>query len=140
MSNHSEELGLAQRAKKMFESWSEESWKKSIETRKKNGKIITNHNWKQYWKKCNYLTRKIRSKMLENWDGFDYIDGEYIKDNLNLHFTHTDYPTLDHIKPRSVCFKEGLTPEEATKPENLKWTKRVNNSSKSNKYDTKREV
>ena len=140
MSNHSEELGLTQRAKKMFESWSEESWKKSIETRKKNGKIITNHNWKQYWKKCNYLTRKIRSKMLGNWDGFDYIDREYIKDNLNLHFTHTNYPTLDHIKPRSVCFKEGLTPEEATKPENLKWTKRINNSSKSNKYDTKREV
>lgn len=122
-------------ASKMRESWDEKSWKKSIETRKKNGNIITNHNWKQYWKKCDYLTRKIRSKMLENWDGFDYIDGEYIKDNLNLHFTHTNYPTLDHIKPRSVCFKEGLTPEEATKPENLKWTKRINNSSKSNKYE-----
>ena len=121
-------------ASKMRESWSEKSWKKSIETRKKNGNIITSHNWKQYWKKCNYLTRKIRSKMLENWDGFDYIDGEYIKNNLNLHFTHTNYPTLDHIKPRSICFKEGLTPEEATKPENLKWTKRINNSSKSNKY------
>jgi hypothetical protein len=122
-------------ASKMRESWSEESWKKSIETRKKNGNIITSHNWKQFWKKCDYLTRKIRQKMLENWDGFDYIDGEYIKDNLKLHYTDTNYPTLDHVKPRSVCFKEGLTPEETTKPENLKWTKRVNNSSKSNKYN-----
>jgi endogenous inhibitor of DNA gyrase (YacG/DUF329 family) len=134
MSKNSKELNLPIRALNMRKSWSEESWKKSIETRKKNGNIIASHNWKQYWKKCNYLTKKIRSKMLENWDGFDYIDGEYIKDNLNLHFTHTNYPTLDHIKPRSICFKEGLTPEEATKPENLKWTKRVNNSSKSNKY------
>jgi hypothetical protein len=81
------------------------------------------------------LFGQIRQKMLENWDGFDYIDGEYIKDNLKLHYTDTNYPTLDHVKPRSVCFKEGLTPEETTKPENLKWTKRVNNSSKSNKYN-----
>jgi hypothetical protein len=124
-----------QLASKMRESWCEDSWKKSIETRKKNGNIITSHNWKQFWKKCDYLTRKIRQKMLENWDGFDYIDGEYIKDNLKLHYTDTNYPTLDHVKPRSVCFKEGLTPEETTKPENLKWTKRVNNSSKSNKYE-----
>lgn len=135
MSKNSKELNLQLRASKMRESWCEDSWKKSIETRKKNGNIITSHNWKQFWKKCDYLTRKIRAKMLENWDGFDYIDGEYIKDNLKLHYTDTNYPTLDHIKPRSICFKEGLTPEEATKPENLKWTKRVNNSSKSNKYN-----
>jgi hypothetical protein len=71
--------------------------------------------------------------MLENWNGYDYISGDYIKDNLNLHYSHGDYPTLDHIKPRSQCFKEGLSPYEATKPENLAWTTRKNNSKKSQK-------
>ena len=89
--------------------------------------------WKQYWKRCDWLTRKIRKQMLENWNGYDYISGDYIKDNLNLHYSHGDYPTLDHIKPRSQCFREGLSPYEATKPENLAWTTRKNNSKKSQK-------
>jgi len=123
----------AERAFHMRKSWSEESWKKGLETRKKNGNIIENFDWKQYWKRCDWLTRKIRKQMLETWDGYDYIDGEYIKDNLNLHFSDKNYPTLDHVKPRSQCFKEGLSPYEATSPENLKWTKRINNSKKYNK-------
>jgi hypothetical protein len=118
----------------MRKSWSEESWKKGLETRKKNGNIIENFNWKQYWKRCDWLTRKIRKQMLETWDGYDYIDGEYIKNNLNLHFSDKNYPTLDHVKPRSQCFKEGLSPYEATLPENLKWTKRINNSKKYSKF------
>jgi endogenous inhibitor of DNA gyrase (YacG/DUF329 family) len=124
-----------QLASKMREKWDKNSWKKSIETRIKNGNIIdwSEAGWKQYWRRCNYLTRKIRKQMLENWDGYDYISKEYIKDNLNLHYSHSDYPTLDHIKPRSQCFKEGLSPYEATKPENLAWTTRRNNSKKSQK-------
>jgi hypothetical protein len=111
----------------------EKAWKKGLETRKKNGNIIEDLNWKQYWKRCDWLTRKIRKQMLETWDGYDYIDGEYIKDNLKLHYSDKNYPTLDHIKPRSQCFKEGLSPYEATTIENLKWTKRINNSKKYNK-------
>ena len=123
----------AERASHMRKSWSEESWKKGLETRKKNGNVIENYEWKQYWRRCDWLTRKIRKQMLETWDGYDYIDGEYIKDNLNLHFSDKNYPTLDHIKPRSQCFKEGISPYEATTIENLKWTKRINNSKKYNK-------
>lgn len=133
MSQNSKELGLTERASHMRKSWSEESWKKGLETRKKNGNIIENYDWKQYWKRCDWLTRKIRKQMLEDWDGYDYIDGEYIKDNLKLHYSDKNYPTLDHIKPRSQCFKEGISPYEATSPENLKWTKRINNSKKHNK-------
>jgi hypothetical protein len=124
----------AERAEHMRKSWSEESWKKGLETRKKNGNIIEDFSWKQYWKRCDWLTRKIRKQMLEIWDGYDYIDGEYIKDNLKLHYSDKNYPTLDHVKPRSQCFKEGLSPYEATQPENLKWTKRINNSKKHNKF------
>lgn len=133
MSQNSKELGLTERASNMRKSWSEESWKKGLETRKKNGNIIESYDWKQYWKRCDWLTQKIRKQMLEDWDGYDYIDGEYIKDNLNLHYSDKNYPTLDHIKPRSQCFKEGISPYEATSPENLKWTKRINNSKKHNK-------
>jgi hypothetical protein len=133
MSKNAKELGLADRASKMRQHWTEDSWKKSIETRKKNGNIIDWDvaKWKQYWRRCNDLTRKIRKQMLDNWDGYDYIDGEYIKPYLDLPHTHTNYPTLDHIKPRSQCFREGISPYDATKPENLAWTKRVNNSKKS---------
>lgn len=134
MLQHSKELELAKRAKHMFKSWNEDAWKKGLETRKKNGNIITEHDWKQYKKRCDYLTRKIRKQMLQGWDGYDYIDGEYIKENLNLHYTHKNYPTLDHIVPRSECFKQGLSPDEATTPTNLKWTKRINNSKKNNIY------
>lgn len=132
MKTHPTEFGMSERASKMRESWDETSWKKGIQTRTDNGNIINWDvaEWKQYWRRCNDLTRKIRKQMLEGWDGFDYIDGEYIKDNLNLHYTHGSYPTLDHVIPRSQGFKEKISPYEITKPENLKWTKRSNNSKK----------
>jgi hypothetical protein len=123
----------AERARHMRKNWNKESWKKGLITRKQNGNIVSDPTWKQYWKRCDYLTRKIRKMMLETWDGYDYIDGEYIIENLNLHYSDKNYPTLDHIKPRSQCFKDGLTPDEATTPSNLKWTKRINNSKKYNK-------
>jgi hypothetical protein len=135
MKLNSQMLQLAERANNMRKNWSLDSVTKSLETRKKNGNII-NWNiagWKQYWKRCDWLTRKIRKQMLKNWDGYDYITNNYIKDNLKLHYSHGDYPTLDHIKSRSQCFQEGLSPYEATKPENLAWTTRRNNSKKNNK-------
>jgi hypothetical protein len=133
--SHPQEFGLIERAKKAREGWGEEAWKKGLETRTKNGNIIDDPTWKQYWKRCDWLTSRARKEMINDWDGYDYIDGEYIKENLNLHFTHGNYPTLDHIKPRSQCFIEGLTPREATDQLNLKWTKRSNNSAKNNKYN-----
>ena len=135
MSTHPEEFGMAERSAKMRESWNESSWKKSIETRKANGNIIDWDvaEWKQYWRRCNDLTRKMRVKLLGDWDGIDYIDGEDIRENLALPYTHGDYPTLDHVIPRSEGFRRGLSPYEISTPENLKWTKRRNNSKKYNK-------
>lgn len=135
MSTHPKEFGMAERSAKMRESWDESSWKKSIETRKTNGNIIDWNvaEWKQYWRRCNDLTRKIRVKLLGDWDGIDYIDGEDIRENFALPYTHADYPTLDHVIPRSEGFRRGLSPYEITTPENLKWTKRRNNSKKYNK-------
>jgi hypothetical protein len=136
MNTHPKEFGMAERSAKMRESRvSEVAWKKGIETRKANGNIIDWNvaEWKQYWRRCNDLTRKIRVKLLGDWDGIDYIDGEDIRENLALPYTHGDYPTLDHVIPRSEGFRQGLSPYEITTPENLKWTKRRNNSKKYNK-------
>lgn len=115
-----------------------ESIAKGIQTKKDNGYIQQwaderNIEWTKYWKVCNYHTRKMRKVMLKTWDGYDYIDSEYIKDNLTLHYLDKNYPSLDHIKPRSKCFAEGLTVRECCDPTNLAWTKRINNSRKYNK-------
>ena len=135
MSTHPKEFGMAERSAKMRESWDENAWKKSIQTRKDNGNIIDWNiaEWKQYWRRCNDLTRKMRVKLLGDWDGIDYIDGKNILHNLMLPHTHAEYPTLDHVKPRSQGFREGLTPYEISSPANLKWTTRKNNSKKYNK-------
>tara|TARA_R110001606_G_scaffold384159_1_gene546856 strand:- start:31 stop:660 length:630 start_codon:yes stop_codon:yes gene_type:complete len=136
MSNNPQNFNLNNRASKMRESWDENSWKKSIETRKSNGNIIDWNvaEWKQYWRRCNDLTQKIRREMLGEWDGIDYIDGEQIRHYMKLPHYHGDYPTLDHVIPRSEGFKRGLSPYEITTKENLKWTKRRNNSKKYNSY------
>jgi len=134
MKSNSEELGLKSRADNARKNWNQDSWVKGLETRRRNGNFINNGEWKRYWKKCNELTLKIREEILKDWDGFDSIDGKYIKNNLSLHFSHGDYPTLDHIKPRSIAFIEGLTPQEITIKENLQFTTRRNNSKKSKKW------
>lgn len=110
---------------------------KMKETKLANGTMIDwkDAQWKQFWRKCNDLTRKVRSLKIEEWDGVDYIDGEYIKDNLSLPFKDINYPCLDHIKPKWICYQEGLTPYECCDIKNLAWTKRTNNSKKGIKYN-----
>ena len=136
MKNYPEKYDLYEKAANaQANSNTPESIQKMKETKLANGVMIDwkDATWKQYWKKCDELTRKMRTVLLEGWDGLDYITGEHIKDNLKLHHSHGDYPTLDHVIPKSECYKQGLTPEQACSAENLKWTTRRNNSSKYNK-------
>lgn len=125
----------AKAAKARTHSNTPESIKKMKQTKLTNGDMVDwkDASWKQYWRKCNELTRKVRDVLLEDWDGTDYIDGKYIKDNLTLPHSHGDYPTLDHVVSKTKCYKQGLTPEQACSVENLKWTTRRNNSTKYNK-------
>jgi len=109
---------------------------KMLQTKLDKGIIVdwrNNKDWKRYYKKCDALTREMRKVMMEDWDGYDYYDGEYIKPYLELNVHHKNYPTLDHKYPRSKAFQAGLTPYEITTKENLVWTKRTNNSKKGNK-------
>lgn len=136
MSENPEQYNLYEKAiNAQANSNNTESIQKMKETKLASGNMIDwkDATWKQYWKKCDELTRKMRAQLLEGWDGLDYVSGEYIKDNLNLHYSHGDYPTLDHIVSKTECYKQGLTPQQACSAENLKWTTRRNNSSKYNK-------
>jgi endogenous inhibitor of DNA gyrase (YacG/DUF329 family) len=113
-----------------------EAVRKGLETKYKNGTLTNwknNKDWKKYYREVNRLTKLIREEMLKEWDGYDYYSGLYIKDLLSLPHYDKNYPTLDHIKPRSQGFEEGLTPREITSKENLVWTTRSNNSKKGNK-------
>lgn len=49
-----------------------------------------------YKRKILCLTNKNKKILLNNWDGFDYYDNEYIKDNFSLNGNNRLYPSLDH--------------------------------------------
>jgi len=71
--------------------------------------------------------------LFENWDGYDYYDGEYIKNNFNLHGLDNNYPTIDHKISVSYGFKNNIEPEKIADISNLCITKKINNSKKSSK-------
>lgn len=80
-------------------------------------------------KSNNYL-RKIRKKMIENWDGYDYYDSEYIKHYLILNCNNSSYPTLDHkISVYFACMND-IPLNNINCEDNIVFTKRSINCSK----------
>ena len=107
---------------------------KTKKTRLERGSYLTDEQrteYRNYWLKVNNVTKKQKSKLFENWDGTDFYDKEYIKDNFSLTSGDRNYPTIDHIISVSYGFKNNISPEEIGKLENLCITKRFINSSKS---------
>ena len=89
--------------------------------------------WKEYKKyryRVNYLTKKNKKQLFENWDGYDFYDNEYIKDYLTLNNNNSNYPSIDHKIPAIYGFLNNIEPEEISMIENLCITKRFINSSK----------
>ena len=77
------------------------------ETWEKNGRWITTDNikgFKDYRKLVKRLTQKNYKKILEKWDGYDYYDKEYIKDNFLLNNNDNNYPSIDHKISIKECF------------------------------------
>jgi len=72
----------------------------------------------------------MRKNIIENWNGYDYYDGEYIKDNLNLCHNNENYPTIDHKISVSYAFLNKISEEEICNISNICITKRKINSSK----------
>jgi predicted RNA-binding Zn-ribbon protein involved in translation (DUF1610 family) len=79
------------------------------------------------------LTKRNKKELLKNWDGIDYYDGKYIKDNFLLHHLNNNYPTIDHKQSIHTCFKNKISAEDCSMLNNLCFTKRIINCIKNNK-------
>lgn len=88
-----------------------------------------------YRKKVNNVTKKLKKILFSNWDGYDFYDNEYIKDNLNLHYNSPIYPTIDHKKSIFYGFQNNISPNEIGNLSNLCITKRQINIKKNKKTE-----
>lgn len=101
----------------------------------KKGLSPETNEYRIYQNKVYNLTRKNKKQLIEEWDGFDYYDNEFIIENFKLDPLSSDYPTIDHKLPIYEGFKNNIDPFELSSIENLCITKRKINSSKHNKVD-----
>ena len=111
---------------------------KTKKTRLEKGSYLTDEQrteYRNYWLKVKVITNKHKKELFENWDGLDYYDGEYIKDNFILPSGSKEYPTIDHKTSVNYGYINDILPEEIGKLENLCITKRTINSSKNKKND-----
>lgn len=81
-------------------SKSEEIQERSKLTRIKNFNQLPDElftDWEIYKKKVNNITRINKKELLEKWNGYDFYDGEYIKDNyFKYNPRNKKYPSIDH--------------------------------------------
>lgn len=61
---------------------------------------------------------------LLKWDGYDFYDGTYIKDNFSLNHLDSDYPTIDHKISIYDGFLNNISTHIISGVDNLCWTKR----------------
>ena len=103
-------------------------------TREDNGswiKLDDKSDWELYKTAVRRDTRK-NIKLL-NWDGTDFYDGSYIKDNFSLYHFDNDYPTIDHKISIYDGFLNNISTHVISDVENLCWTKRIINITKNKK-------
>lgn len=86
--------------------------------------------WDAYKRNVRKLTTRVRNNLFEQWDGYDYYDGEYIKNYENLNHIDKNYPTIDHKISVLNGFLNGISEEEISSIDNLCITKRTINCSK----------
>lgn len=94
-------------------------------------KLDDMNDFKIYKKLVIKLTRSNVKNM--PWDGTDFYDNEYIKDNFSLYYLNNNYPTIDHKISIFNGFNQNKSVEEISDISNLCWTKRIINITK-NRY------
>ena len=90
-----------------------------------------------YKRKVRNITYKFKKKLFNNWNGYDYYDSQYIKDNSSLVPTDRLYPTIDHKISILYGFLNKVSPEEIGDITNLCITKKCINSMKKEKIEEK---
>lgn len=106
---------------------------KTRQTKIKNGRIIPDEHFdgfNLYKRLVNKSTYKNKKIVLDNWDGYDYYDGEYIKDNFSFDSRSSNYPTLDHKISIRYGYDNNIPPNEISSIDNLCITKKRINTSK----------
>jgi len=107
---------------------------KSKQTRINKGNQISDEfltDWELYRKNVKIITYKNKKLLYENWNGFDYYDGEYIKENKC--YKNKNYPTIDHKISIQFGFVNNILPSVIGDLNNLCITKKSINSSKNKK-------
>jgi len=87
----------------------------------------------EYRKKVRNETYKYKKELYNNWNGYDYYDNEYIKDNFNLKSFDDNYPSLDHKISIKYGFDNNISIEKIGNINNLCITKRLINIKKGKK-------
>jgi hypothetical protein len=111
---------------------------KIINTRIERGIQNSNRDiddYKLYKKLVRKLTDISKKVLLENWNGYDFYDNEYIKDNFKLNPNNRLYPTIDHKVSVYYGYNNNISAEYISSVDNLCLTKRGINSSKNIKTD-----
>ena len=104
-------------------------------TKIKMGYTFDDSDWNIFKKMVRIITQKESKNLLNNWNGFDYYDNEYIKNNFKLHHNEKNYPTIDHKISIIGGYKLSIPPEIIGGINNLCYTKRSINSKKNYKNE-----
>ena len=107
--------------------------KNQIITKLNRNIIIPNNklsDFEMYKKIIIRLIYKYKRELFNKWNGYDYYDNEYIKNNLTLKHTDSNYPTIDHKISVFYGFNNNIIPHIIGDINNLCITKRKNNSYK----------
>jgi hypothetical protein len=107
---------------------------KAKNTRIENGTQIPDeliNEWDLYKRKVRNETNKHKKLLFNEWDGYDFYDNEYIKDNLeNFKPRNSNYPSIDHKISVSYGFLNNISEKTIGSIENLCITKTKINCSK----------
>jgi len=93
-------------------------------------KLEDTNEWNLYKNKVRTQTSKNKKELFNMWDGMDYYDGEYIKENINLHHNNPSYPTIDHKISIYYGFANKIETDLISDISNLVITKRIINIKK----------
>jgi len=89
--------------------------------------------FKLYRRFVDRITRQYKKELFNRWDGYDYYDKEYIKENIKMDYKNKSYPSIDHKISILYGFNNQIDPYEIGGIDNLCITKRTNNSKKNSK-------
>lgn len=110
---------------------------KRQKTQLNNSKIVRTEYY-LYKRDIIKITRRVIKKLFENWNGYDYYDKEYIRDNFNYPANSNLYPSVDHKISTYYGFINKIKPEIIANIDNLCITKKRINSKKREKiYEEK---